>query len=1027
MASLLQLLAEEGFERKKPIKVKKPITDESVVALPIFICHDRRRRRSLEESSSSSTVRRNPSAGYSLRNVDLETEKANRNSLSTYSMSVRKDEPAIDEIAIRAVIGILSGYIGKYTKDESFRELIREKVSSCLVKKTDYSESENGVFSNLLLGILSIEKLVLGKSTKQDLTVNALKNSIQLLSIVASLNNKKSRDGLTCGVPNSHLSACAQLYLSIVYKLEKNDRVSATHLLQVFCDSPFLARTHLLPDLWEHFFLPHLLHLKVWYHKELECLSNSEHGDKEDRMKYACKVYNEQMDNGTVQFVLYYKQWLKVATNGNIPSEPDVPLPSKPSYQSSRRRSSDTYSSNSPSINKNLYRAVFGTSSERRSLDLVRRASMDTSVWVEQEQDEDNYNNFNYVHDKARNRRTSSSQISRNSKNESWPVTQKAGFWPFLNCQSVPTESVLSCNHTISNNLIKMEENVNSNQGIRNNSIISDKGASNDFTRAIGTICTSDIVSDCELAMRVIAKTWLDSNNNPDIETSISEPSVIEAIIDILFASRDDEILELVISILAEFVSKSDVTRQIVLNSSPQLKVFIRLLKTSGLFLKAAVLLYLLEPKAKQMISTEWMPLVLRVLEFGDQWQTLFTVQCIPREAAFYFLNQLLQGFDDNKNSENASELVCLGGLTLLLKCLECGDIGERNNAAHMICCCIRADGSCRNYLAENVNKCAILELIVVNREEEKFHGSALVLLAELLCLDRRTRILNMLNELRNGWKGFKTTHILLFYLRRAQPEERPIAASILLQLDILGDPSKSSVCKEEAIDALVESLDCEMNNERVQEESAKALFMLGSRFVCTGEPMDEHWILQQSGLQIQQISEDLFEGNKIVPYESRNEGERDAIETWHRKAAAVLLNSCEERFLAALSNAITNGIPYLARASLFTVAWIIKSLHARDIDDSQPLACSIIVEELSLVPSQSHHHCLSPFSTTADTTPLSQPLLTSTTAATHNPRLSTPLLRATSFHRNHSTTDPHIHRYIPTEAQLPPPLSIHN
>lgn len=42
------------------------------------------------------------------------------------------------------------------------------------------------------------------------------------------------------------------------------------------------------------------------------------------------------------------------------------------------------------------------------------------------------------------------------------------------------------------------------------------------------------------------------------------------------------------------------------------------------------------------------------------------------------------------------------------------------------------------------------------------------------------------LNELKHGWSSLNTMHILLVYLQRAEPEERPVVAAILLQLDLL-------------------------------------------------------------------------------------------------------------------------------------------------------------------------------------------------------------------------------------------------
>ncbi|XP_039049329.1 putative E3 ubiquitin-protein ligase LIN-2 isoform X2 [Hibiscus syriacus] len=242
--------------------------------------------------------------------------------------------------------------------------------------------------------------------------------------------------------------------------------------------------------------------------------------------------------------------------------------------------------------------------------------------------------------------------------------------------------------------------------------------------------------------------------------------------------------LELAISILAEICIWNEVNRQIILNSDPQLEIFLRLLRNSSLFLKAAVLLYLLKPKAKQMISTEWVPLVLRVLEFGEQLQTLFTVRCSPQVAAFYFLDQLLTDFNEDRSLENASQVVSLGGLSLLIRNVEIGDVPERHKAAMIISCCIRADGSCRNYLADKLNKASLIELIVGNRKDS--NGSVIALLTELLCLNRRKQITKFLNDLLNGWGGLNTMHILLAYLQKSRPEERPLVAVILLQLDIL-------------------------------------------------------------------------------------------------------------------------------------------------------------------------------------------------------------------------------------------------
>nr|CAD1840506.1 unnamed protein product [Ananas comosus var. bracteatus] len=106
-----------------------------------------------------------------------------------------------------------------------------------------------------------------------DAKIRSLHNSVRLLNVIVSLAAaSRACVVLTCSVPNAHHAASADLYLFIIYKIECNDGVSAQHLLKVFIEAPYIARKSLLPDLWDHFFLPNLLHLKIWYTKEVEII-----------------------------------------------------------------------------------------------------------------------------------------------------------------------------------------------------------------------------------------------------------------------------------------------------------------------------------------------------------------------------------------------------------------------------------------------------------------------------------------------------------------------------------------------------------------------------------------------------------------------------------------------------------------------------------------------------------------------------------------------------------------------------------
>ncbi|KAL0363722.1 UNVERIFIED_CONTAM: hypothetical protein Scaly_1327400 [Sesamum calycinum] len=409
MASLHKLLSEEGFERQNSRKPKKKVKfkdrsrqEDSSFALPIYVCHDRRSFDSSRQRAEKALSLKGSSV-FSSRRGGSGSERSNAKSVA--EGAPRRDEPATDSVAVKAMISILSGYVGQYLSDENFRKIIREKCRSCFEGRKK-KQSDNEIFAHLELGIQSIERLVESRDIKKEMDLESLQKSIKILNIVASLDSNKSLINV------SYLSACAHLYLSIVYKIAKNDKIAARHLLQVFCVSPFLARTHLLPELWEHFFLPHLLHLKIWFNKELDVLATWGYADKDKRIKALNEQYNCQMDTGTAKFALYYKDWLKFG--GQAPPTPSVPLPWKPTYARSTRRSSDSSTSFHSTSNKSLYQAVFGPIEKGRSMDLDNGNEDCKNVWD--------------LEKTAVAHRRSSSLSCRIEKADLWPDSQKSDF-----------------------------------------------------------------------------------------------------------------------------------------------------------------------------------------------------------------------------------------------------------------------------------------------------------------------------------------------------------------------------------------------------------------------------------------------------------------------------------------------------------------------------------------------------------------------------------------------------------------------
>ena len=275
-------------------------------------------------------------------------------------------EPALDEVAIQAIVSILNGYIKRFLNDEDFRTMLRHNCFSSLIdfELEQGQSTESNVTASLEKAIETVEKAAEDSSSAKDLK----KASFQLREITG-LNSNNLKDGFTSEIPTAKLSACAHLYLSVIYKLQKKDRFSAQHLLQVFCSSPFQARTMLLPELWDYLFLPHLSHLKDWYNKEADSLADTLRRTR--KLKLLEKVYNEILDSGTYQFAVYYKDWL---TEGvEAPSVPSIDIPSVTLW-GARQGSSFSHSSElsssigpfspQPMVSKRLYDAVFSSSTK---------------------------------------------------------------------------------------------------------------------------------------------------------------------------------------------------------------------------------------------------------------------------------------------------------------------------------------------------------------------------------------------------------------------------------------------------------------------------------------------------------------------------------------------------------------------------------------------------------------------------------------------------------------------------------------
>ncbi|KAG8657784.1 hypothetical protein MANES_03G090300v8 [Manihot esculenta] len=853
---------------------------------------------SLRDSNKKSMRQPDPSHDSSIRSSKNAKNFEVDHGSKREDLSLQFSKLAFDEVAVRATVSILNGYIKRFLKDEEFRCMLRHNCFSSLsfTENGEGHKIESKVINNLEQAIEIVEKAAEEAASTKDLK----KASLQLC-MITSLNSNAMKDGYTSGTPYSRLSACAHLYLSVIYKLQKKDRVSAKYLLQVFCDSPFPARTLLLTELWDYLFSPHLSHLKGWYNQEADSLLNTP--GKMTKLKLLDKVYNEILDSSTYQFAVYYKDWL---TEGvEAPSLPSIHIPSM-SVQEDQQTDSQDHSSGpstssdffspQPMVSKKLYESVFGHSSKPEIYE------------VEDDGETNSINN-----------------IATSSNGSAVEVKETLTY---------PSEIVKYLDQDIDNYACKNE----------NNTILSDHGllsASNEDWKLIKVNASpeTDINSDRsnangqqepagdghmpntfshteanELILKNLAKSVFElpqTEDSGDLTVSAfshtSEPINVSASYEELYGTY-------------EYFSKgsffASIPQDFICPLSGKLFEEPVTLETGQTFEKEVIREWFNQgnrtcPGTKKALECLTVPCTNFILKrIIDSWKLEYCSHLLAlasqiirnsekhesrqwNETAFLILEKLLTTFGREERLANAKHLISLG------------------------------DGSCRNQIARKIDRQSLFDLL--HSKQTNSRRNTVFLMTEL-CLSRRKDVKLFLS----GWQNeeiMHTMHILLMYLQNSPPEQRPWVAVLLLHLDLLVEPQKYSIYRDEAVDAIAGSLEDSLTDGKILKKSCTALLALGGRFSSSGKSLTESWMLKQAGFN------DNYETNSKEDNLSLNEPflleDEETVDEWLRNLSTCLLGSGKKSFLEAISKCLASGNLELVKACLTTIACLSCSLPA--------------------------------------------------------------------------------------------------
>uniref|UniRef100_A0A0D9UYS1 RING-type E3 ubiquitin transferase n=1 Tax=Leersia perrieri TaxID=77586 RepID=A0A0D9UYS1_9ORYZ len=367
---------------------------------------------------------------------------------------------------------------------------------------------------------------------------------------------------------------------------------------------------------------------------------------------------------------------------------------------------------------------------------------------------------------------------------------------------------------------------------------------------AVSCLCTSDDLADSEKSVLRIDRLWRDAaagggEHAVAAASLLAKPAVVNGFVEILFNSVSAHVLRVAVYLLAELASRDGAVVQTLTRVDSDVDCLVALFK-NGL-VEAVSLIYLLSPSPEQLVEMDMADALVSTVRRagGDGDGDDVVKMCVkPKTAAVILLSRILVDGDRNGSSPGAvakSALVSERFVRSVAASLEAEEVEEKVAAVRILLRCVAEDGHCRSSVVENSTLAGVLDVFHVVGDGDKF--DIVRLLSELLKLKRRSaadRLLRMIKEA----TSFSMMHSLLVYLQSTTPEQSPVVAGLLLQLDLLVEPRKISMYREEALDSLIQ---CLKNSDypRSQLLAAETIMNLPGKFSSSGRPLARSSLLK--------------------------------------------------------------------------------------------------------------------------------------------------------------------------------------
>ncbi|KAH9762403.1 RING-type E3 ubiquitin transferase [Citrus sinensis] len=456
------------------------------------------------------------------------------------------------------------------------------------------------------------------------------------------------------------------------------------------------------------------------------------------------------------------------------------------------------------------------------------------------------------------------------------------------------------------------------------NSVISQAtidGTITELKHAITSLCMSEILNESEMAVLQIERCWLEASMELDIQIMLSKPAVINGFVEILFNSVDPRVLEATIFLLSELGSRDKSVIHTLTRVESDVERIVALFK-KGL-LEAVVLIDLLRPSTRTLIEMDMMESLMTVIKKKEED---FLKMCLkPKSVSVLLLGQMIGDSEESIVSSIANTIVSSKVFESVISSLEAEWAEERIAAVGILLRCMQEDGKCRNSIADKAELAPVMESFMAASDGERFE--IVCFLSELVKLNRRTFNEQILHIIKDEGT-YSSMHTLLVYLQTANHDQCPVVAGLLLQLDLLAEPRKMSIYREEAIDTLIS---CLRNSDypAAQLAAAKTIVSLQGRFTTSGKSLTRAMLLKRAGVgkSYKNLTRTEQIGNICGEDDDTSEEEK-AADDWERKMALVLVSHDFGLLFEALEEGLNSRFAELYSACFESATWLIYMLN---------------------------------------------------------------------------------------------------